>query len=118
MVQGVMKSNQSTGGTTGGGAANKEGIVVQETGAKITPELLALLINNMQTPGVMTGGTANVICYQCRLAGHRANACTNQANPQLVEQIQLQVGRQPCRVCGKWGHQDPLCWNKLENAHL
>ena len=84
--------------------------------ATLTPELLAVLLQGTQVQNkknTMKGGLGQgrvmLICYRCGLEGHRADACTNPKNPQLVTQQARLAGAKPCNHCGRYGHASRVC---------
>ena len=85
-VGGIRSNN---GGVDNGNTSSQGTILtIAPVGTTVTPELLAVLMNNT---GFSNGGQqalAGMIYYNCRQMGHRANTCGNPANPILVREAQ------------------------------
>ena len=95
----------------GDGGGQSQGITHTQVGATMSPELVAILLNN-QKPKNMEGSNNRVpdmICYQCGGIGHRAGTCTNTPRPQVVNELMTRMGIKQCNDCGRYGYPEVTC---------
>ena len=98
-------------GGNGSGIGHDAGQVCTPVGATMSPELVAMLLNN-QRPRNTEGNHSRIpdmICYRCGGIGHRAGTCTNTPRPQLVDELMARLDFKRCNDCGKYGHPDETC---------
>ena len=111
IVMQSMDKERSKTATIATPAATDKGSTQQEIMAAMVQASLK------EQQGQYNNNAPNMMCYRCGLNGHRANECTNPANPSLVEEQQHALGRSVCNECGRWGHSAANCFNRNENAH-
>ena len=84
-------------------------LTILPEGITMTPELLAMLMNNAGLSNGDQQSRTNMVSYNCGQIGYIANSCSNWTDLALVREAQSRLGLLLCNDYGRYGHRETIC---------